>query len=225
MTINTLDDLFHETLKDLYYAEKKLVKTLPKMAKQATSPTLKEAIEHHLNETESHVTRLEEVFGTMGKKPTSKKCEALEGLVKEAEEVLAEIEDGPTIDAAIISSSQTVEHYEIARYGTLVCWARQLGLKDAEFLLQKTLDEEQTRTRSLPVSPRNTSIRKQQPDQLPLRMKKERPIGLSFFCVNSRWSICGAWTVPEPALPCPPAHQQWGALSRAPRRFPSQQRR
>ena len=96
MTIQTLDDLFHETLKDLYYAEKKLVKTLPKMATQATSPTLKEAIEHHLNETEGHVTRLEEVFGTMGKKPASKKCEALEGLVKEAEEVLAGIEDAPT---------------------------------------------------------------------------------------------------------------------------------
>ena len=144
MAVKTLDDLFHETLKDLYYAEKKLVKTLPKMAKQATSPTLKEAIEHHL-----HVTRLEEVFGTMGKKPTSKKCEAVEGLVKEAEEVLAEIEDGPTIDAALISSSQTVEHYEIARYGTLVCWARQLGLKEAEFLLQKTLDEEQNTDKKL----------------------------------------------------------------------------
>lgn len=149
MTVKTLDDLFHETLKDLYYAEKKLVKTLPKMAKKAASPTLRETIEHHLQETEGHVTRLEEVFGTIGKKPTSKKCEAVEGLVKEADEVLGEIEDAPTIDAAIISSSQTVEHYEIARYGTLVCWARQLGLKEAEFLLQKTLDEEQAADKKL----------------------------------------------------------------------------
>lgn len=149
MSVKTLDDLFHETLKDLYYAEKKLVKTLPKMARMATSPTLKEAIEHHLGETEGHVSRLEEVFGTIDKKPTSKKCEAVEGLVKEAEELLGEIEDAATIDAAIISSSQTVEHYEIARYGTLVCWARQLGFKDAEFLLQKTLDEEQSADKKL----------------------------------------------------------------------------
>ena len=149
MSVKTLDDLFHETLKDLYYAEKKLVKMLPKMAKMATSPTLKEAIEHHLGETEGHVSRLEEVFGTIDKKPTSKKCEAVEGLVKEAEELLGEIEDAATIDAAIISSSQTVEHYEIARYGTLVCWARQLGFKDAEFLLQKTLDEEQSADKKL----------------------------------------------------------------------------
>ena len=85
----------------------------------------------------------------MDKKPTSKKCEALEGLVKEAEELLGEIEDASTLDAAIISSAQTVEHYEIARYGTLVCWARQLGLKDAEFILQKTLDEEQAADKKL----------------------------------------------------------------------------
>ena len=125
------------------------MKTLPKMAKMATSPTLKEAIEHHLNETEGHVSRLEEVFVMIDKKPTSKKCEAVEGLVKEAEELLGEIEDAATIDAAIISSSQTIEHYEIARYGTLVCWARQLGFKDAEFLLQKTLDEEQNTDKKL----------------------------------------------------------------------------
>ena len=149
MTVKTLDDLFLETLKDLYYAEKKLVQTLPKMAKKATSPTLKEAIERHLGETEIHVTRLEEVFGAMDKKAVSKKCEAVEGLVKEAEELLGEIEDAATLDAAIISSSQTVEHYEIARYGTLVCWARQLGLKDAEFILQKTLDEEQAADKKL----------------------------------------------------------------------------
>lgn len=143
MAVKTLEDLFHETLKDIYYAEKKLVKTLPKMAKMAASPALKTAIEDHLEETVVHVKRLEEVFAAMGKKPVAKKCEALEGLLKEAEEVMAEIEDGRTLDAAIISSAQTVEHYEIARYGTLACWAGELGYGGAKALLQETLDEEQ----------------------------------------------------------------------------------
>ena len=142
MTIRTLEDLFVETLKDIYYAEKKLVRTLPKMAKKAVSPRLKEAIQGHLTETEGHVGRLEEVFAAMDRKPMAKKCEALDGLVKEADEVLAEIEDTRTLDAGIISSAQTVEHYEIARYGTLVCWARELGMEEAESLLQATLDEE-----------------------------------------------------------------------------------
>jgi ferritin-like metal-binding protein YciE len=142
MTVKTLNDLFHETLKDIYYTEKKLVKTLPKMAKKASSPKLKEAIQSHLSETEGHVERLEEVFASIGKKPVAKKCEALEGLLKEADELLAEIEDKRTLDAAIISSAQTVEHYEIARYGTLVAWAGELGFDDAATMLQSTLDEE-----------------------------------------------------------------------------------
>ncbi len=132
MTVKTLEDLFLETLKDICYAEKKLVKTLPKMAKQAASVELKEAIQSHLTETEGQVERLEKVFAAMDKKPVAKKCEALEGLLKEAEEVMAEIEDDRTLDAAIISSAQTIEHYEIARYGTLACWARELGMKEAE---------------------------------------------------------------------------------------------
>ena len=147
--INSLNDLFHETLKDLYYAEKKLVKTLPRMAKQATSTRLKEAIHGHLAETEGHVTRLEEIFAMLDKKPIAKKCEAIEGLLKEADEVVAEIEDAETLDAVIISSAQTVEHYEIARYGTLVCWARQLGIDDVEALLHKTLDEEKAADQKL----------------------------------------------------------------------------
>jgi ferritin-like metal-binding protein YciE len=142
MTIKVLDDLFHETLKDIYYAEKKLVKTLPKMARKAISPELKKAIQSHLAETEGHVERLEEVFASIGKKPSSKKCEAMDGLVKEADEVLGEIDDERTLDAAIISSAQTVEHYEIARYGTLVAWAGELGHDEAASLLQSTLDEE-----------------------------------------------------------------------------------
>jgi len=142
MTAKTLEDLFTETLKDLYYAEKKLVKTLPKMAKMANSPELKTAIESHLTETEGQVGRLEDVFAAIGKKPVAKKCEAMEGLLKEADEVAAEIEDADTLDAAIIASAQTVEHYEIARYGTMVRWAQELGMSEAEDLLQATLEEE-----------------------------------------------------------------------------------
>ena len=142
MPVKTLEDLFLETLKDIYYAEKKLVKSLPGMAKKAKSADLKAAIEMHASETETHVERLEEVFAAMEKKPAAKKCEALEGLLAEAEDVTSEIEDPRTLDAAIISSAQTVEHYEIARYGTLVAWARELGMDDAESILQETLDEE-----------------------------------------------------------------------------------
>ena len=142
MAVKTLHDLFHETLKDIYYAEKKLVKTLPKMAKKASAPELKKAIEGHLKETEGHVGRLEEVFEAMDKRLVAKKCEALEGLLKEADEVMAEIEDAETRDAAIISSAQTVEHYEMARYGTLAAWARELGMDGAAKLLEATLSEE-----------------------------------------------------------------------------------
>ena len=149
MTVRTLEDLFHETLKDIYYAEKKMVKALPKIAKKAASPRLKEAIQNHLSETEGHVTRLEEVFAMLDKKPVAKKCEAMEGIMKEADEVLAEVEDAKTLDAAIISSAQTAEHYEIARYGTLLAWARQLGMDDAEPLFEATLAEEKAADHTL----------------------------------------------------------------------------
>lgn len=149
MAVKTLEDLFHETLKDAYYVEKKLVKTLPKMAKKASSPDLKEAIENHLAETETHVQRLEDVFKAMGKRPVSKKCEALDGLLKEADETLAEIEDDDTSDAAIIASAQAVEHYEIARYGTLAAWARDLGNEDAVSALEQTLEEEKMANKAL----------------------------------------------------------------------------
>lgn len=144
MTINNLEDLFLETLKDLYYVEKKLVKTLPKMAKKATAPDLKQAIEDHLSETETHVKRLEKVFEAMGQRPVAKKCEALEGLIKEADEVLETVGDKRALDAAIISSAQTVEHYEIARYGTLACWAAETGNSNVVSLLEDTLEEEKS---------------------------------------------------------------------------------
>jgi ferritin-like metal-binding protein YciE len=142
MTVKTLEDLFHETLKDIYYAEKKLVKTLPKMAKKASAPELKETINGHLSETEIHVERLEKIFNAIDKPAVAKKCEAMDGLLKEAEEVMSEIEDDETLDAAIISSAQTVEHYEIARYGTLATWAGELGHKGVVQLLEETLQEE-----------------------------------------------------------------------------------
>jgi ferritin-like metal-binding protein YciE len=142
MTVTTLNDLFHETLKDIYYTEKKLVNALPNMANKASAPQLKDMILSHLAETEGHIERLEDVFAAIGQKPLTKKCEAIEGLLKEASELLDEIQDKRTLDAAIISSSQTVEHYEIARYGTLVAWAEELGLDEAAAMLQATLDEE-----------------------------------------------------------------------------------
>ena len=142
MTVNTLNDLFMETLKDLYYVEKKLVKTLPKMAQKASSEDLKEAIQSHLKETETHVQRLEQVFQLLDQKASAKTCEALEGLIREAEETMGEIADEQTLDAAIISSAQTVEHYEIARYGTLACWAAEIGNVEVVELLDQTLEEE-----------------------------------------------------------------------------------
>ena len=142
MSVKTLNDLFVETLKDLYYVEKKLVKTLPKMAGKATSPDLKQAIEDHLTETETHVQRLEQVFQLLGQTASAKTCEALEGLIREADEVTGEIDDKQTLDAAIISSAQTVEHYEIARYGTLACWAAEIGNTEVAELLEQTLEEE-----------------------------------------------------------------------------------
>ena len=142
MTVNTLNDLFIETLKDLYYVEKKLVKTLPKMAQKASSEDLKEAIQNHHSETETHVQRLEQVFELLDQKASAKTCEALEGLIREAEETMGEISDEETLDAAIISSAQTVEHYEIARYGTLACWAVEIGNSEVAELLEQTLEEE-----------------------------------------------------------------------------------
>ena len=142
MTVNTLNDLFVETLKDLYYVEKKLVKTLPKMAQKASSEDLKEAIQEHLSETETHVRRLEKVFELLDQKASAKTCEALEGLIRDAEETMGEIADEQTLDAAIISSAQTVEHYEIARYGTLACWAAEIGNSEVAELLEQTLEEE-----------------------------------------------------------------------------------
>jgi len=138
-----LQEFFVDTLKDIYWAEKHLTKALPKMQKSATTPQLQEAIETHLDQTMEHVTRLEQVFEIIGEKPMAKKCDAMEGLTKEADSIVEETEDGSmTRDAAIILAAQKVEHYEIATYGGLVEYARILGFDDAVDILQSTLDEE-----------------------------------------------------------------------------------
>lgn len=137
-----LDDLFHETLKDIYYAERRILKALPKMAKGAQSAELKAAFEKHRNETEGHVERLQQVFDILGKRAQGKTCQAIEGILEEGEEVLDEFKGSPALDAGLVSSAQAVEHYEITRYGTLKRWAEELGMKDAAKLLDATLREE-----------------------------------------------------------------------------------
>lgn len=137
-----LMELFEQELKDIYWAEKALTKALPKMAKNASSEELVDAIETHLAETESQIEKVEQVFDILAKKPVAKKCEAMAGLVKEAEEIMKETEKGPQRDAGIISAAQKVEHYEIATYGTLRTFASIMGLTEAAELLEEILEEE-----------------------------------------------------------------------------------
>jgi ferritin-like metal-binding protein YciE len=139
-----LQKLFEQELKDIYWAEKALTKAIPKMIKNSTSHELAEALENHLRQTEGHVSRVEEVFRIMGKDAKAKKCEAMNGLIKEAEEIMKESDDGMMRDAGIISAGQKVEHYEIASYGTLRTFATTLGLHDAASLLDQTLQEEKS---------------------------------------------------------------------------------
>ncbi len=137
-----LEDLFHETLKDIYYAERKILKALPKMAKGAQSKELRDAFEKHRDETEGHVERLQQVFEIIGKRAQGKTCQAIEGILEEGEEVLDEFKGSPALDAGLVSAAQAVEHYEITRYGTLKRWAEELGMKDAAKLFDQTLREE-----------------------------------------------------------------------------------
>lgn len=142
MADKTLDDLFLDTLKDIYYAEKQIVKTLPKMAKAAQSPELKAGFEKHLDETEGHVDRLEQVFELIGKPARGKTCDAILGIIEEGKSIMDEFKGTQALDAGLVSAAQAVEHYEIARYGTLKTWAQQLGLAEAVTLLDATLKEE-----------------------------------------------------------------------------------
>jgi ferritin-like metal-binding protein YciE len=138
-----LDELFHDTLKDIYYAEKKILSALPKMAKAAQNEDLRAAFEKHHSETEGQIERLEQVFELIEEKPQGKKCAAIEGILEEGQEIIKEYKGSPALDAGLVSAAQAVEHYEIARYGTLRTWAEELGLDQAMKLLQQTLDQEE----------------------------------------------------------------------------------
>ena len=138
----TLDDLFLDTLKDIYYAERKILKALPKMARAAQSPDLKAGFEKHRDETEMQVERLQQIFELMGKAARGKTCPAIDGIILEGEEIIEEYKDTAALDAGLISAAQAVEHYEITRYGTLKRWASELGMADAAKLLDATLMEE-----------------------------------------------------------------------------------
>lgn len=137
-----LNELFLDTLKDIYYAEKQILKALPKMAKVANSEDLQAAFEKHQGETENHVERLEQVFELIGKPARTKKCDAIEGIINEGKEIMEEYADTPALDAGLLAAAQAVEHYEISRYGTLKAWAQKLQMSEAAKLLDQTLSEE-----------------------------------------------------------------------------------
>ncbi len=142
MKTKTMEDLFHETLKDIYYAERKILRALPKMARGAKSPDLKAAFQKHKDETEMQVERLQQVFELIGKPARGKTCPAIDGIIEEGEEALQAFADSPALDASLIAAAQAVEHYEMARYGTLRRWAEVMGMTDAAKLLDETLQEE-----------------------------------------------------------------------------------
>ena len=139
---NPLEDLFAETLKDVYFAEKQILRALPKMAKEAQTPELKAAFETHRDETEGQIDRLTQIFDGMGRPARGKTCEAILGIIEEAKEFMEDFKGSDALDPALIASGQTVEHYEISRYGTLKTWAKELGLDEAAQLLDATLQEE-----------------------------------------------------------------------------------
>jgi ferritin-like metal-binding protein YciE len=148
-TPKKLDELFHDTLKDIYFAEKKIFGTLPKMAKAAHSEELKAAFEKHQGETEGQIERLEQVFAAINKKPEGKTCAAIVGITDEGAEIMQEYKGSPALDAGLLAAAQAVEHYEISRYGTLRTWAEELGLEEAVSLLEETLEEEEATDQAL----------------------------------------------------------------------------
>lgn len=149
MTKKTLNDLFLHQLKDVYFAEHEITKALPKMIKAATSPGLKAAFKNHLDETKGQIERLDAVFKLLDMKPQSVACEAIKGILKEGEEIIEDFAGTQALDAGLIAAAQAVEHYEIARYGTMKCWAAQLGMTDVAVLIDQTLAEEKMTDQSL----------------------------------------------------------------------------
>jgi ferritin-like metal-binding protein YciE len=143
------NDLFHDTLKDIYFAEKKILSALPKIAKAAQDDKLRAAFEKHHGETETHVSRLEQVFDAIDAKPQGKTCDAIMGIIEEGQEIMADYKGSPALDAGLLAAAQAVEHYEISRYGTLRTWAEELGLSDAAELLEATLREEKATDETL----------------------------------------------------------------------------
>ena len=142
MTEKKLSDLFYDTLKDIYFAERQILKTLPKLAKAATSEELKSAFLTHRDETETHVERLQQIFEIIGRRAQTKTCEAIKGILEEGDEVMEDYEGSEALDAGLLAGGQAVEHYEMSRYGALKTWATQLGMRDAAALLDQTLQEE-----------------------------------------------------------------------------------
>ena len=140
--IATFEDLFLHQLQDVYYAENQITKALPKMIEKATAPALKDGFQAHLTETHGQIERLERIFDLLGEKAKAVTCPAIDGIIKEANEVAGEISDKAVLDAALIASAQAVEHYEITRYGTLIAWSKQLGREQIAAILKETLDEE-----------------------------------------------------------------------------------
>ena len=149
MTASKLEDLFLMTLKDIYHGEKQIVSALPKMAKRAENEELKGALNHHLEETTGQVERLEQVFKILGKPARGETCDAIKGLIKEGQEVMEKAKTGSVCDAGMIAAGQAIEHYEIARYGTLIAWANQLGMVDAAKLLEENLAQEKRADQTL----------------------------------------------------------------------------
>ena len=147
--IKTMDDLFVHTLRDIYYAEKQILKALPQMVEKASDAGLKQAFQMHLGETQNHVARVEQVFKMHGVDAKGIDCPAIDGIIEEADDVSGEVEDKQVLDAALAAAAQAVEHYEMARYGTLIAWAKQLGRNDCASVLQKNLDEEKAADKKL----------------------------------------------------------------------------
>ena len=147
--IHSMDDLFVHTLRDIYYAEKRILKALPTMIEKAQNSTLRQAFQSHLGETEGHVKRLEEVFRMHGVEASTVKCPAIDGIIAEAEEIASEVADQEVLDAALAAAAQAVEHYEITRYGTLIAWAKQLGRQDCASVLEQNLNEEKAADQKL----------------------------------------------------------------------------
>ena len=175
--METFEELFEETLKDIYYAEKAILKALPKMAKKASSEDLSAAFTAHYKETEQQVARLEEIFEGMGKKARGKKCPAIDGILEEGAEIMKEAKDDTIRDAGMLAAAQAVEHYEISRYGTLKAWAEKLGMEDAAGLLDETLQEEKAtdeKLTELADSEINIEAMEGDEDKVPARPRKKK---------------------------------------------------